>query len=141
MAVFVNSMHHVVHMVGYRADGLKFDQKDPDIQPGQARYVNQDHFGDNDWYIMVAYMKDAEIPDRIGVTQSTSGGGGSLGLTIAGFGGSVGASGSGTTYYSDGLAIVKTRPHELWQVVEDSNNMKWAFLPGGEYTSNSLHGW
>jgi hypothetical protein len=92
MAVFVNSMKHVVHMVGYRADGLKFKQKEADIEPGQARYVNQDHFGDNDWFIMVAYMKDAKIPKRIGVTQSTKGGGAGVGITIGGYGGTINAS-------------------------------------------------
>jgi hypothetical protein len=95
MAVFVNSMRHTVHMVGYRADGLKFTQNDPDIAPGQARYVNQDHFGDNDWYIMIAYMQGASIPDRVGVTQASQGGGVTIGIPDIG---SIGVSGSNTVY-------------------------------------------
>lgn len=147
MSVFVNSTKHVVHMVGYRADGLKFEQNDPDIEPGQARYVNQDHFGDMDWYIMVAYMKDANIPDRIGVTQATEGAGGSvqIGVTVAGNGGTISAGGNETktVYFSDGMGVVSSRPHQSWELVEEDHRGvgRWGFTKGGHYTAETLHGW
>ena len=68
MAVFVNSTNYMIHFVGYRADGIKFGQSDPDIYPNNARYINQDHFGDTDWYIVVAYEQGASVPDRVALS-------------------------------------------------------------------------
>ena len=110
MAVFVNSTNYMIHFVGYRADGLKFEQLDPDIYPNNARYINQDHFGDTDWYIVVAYEQGASVPGEVGVTAGTGGGGVSVGIA----GNSFGVSWSGGIYYSLGLAIVQTGPHDLW---------------------------
>jgi hypothetical protein len=140
MAVFVNATNYVIHFVGYRADGLKFGQWDPDIYPNNARYINQDHFGDTDWYIVVAYEQGASVPDRVGVTASSSGGGATIGVVVGGTGGTIGVSGSGGTLYSDGLAIVQTAPHDLWQVVEGPDR-KWGFVPGGTYSDSTLSGW
>ena len=143
MAVFINSTKHVVQMVGYRADGLIFDQDAPEIAPGQARYINKEHFGDNDWYFVIAYMKDAVVPDRIGVTQAVSGGGAGLGVTISGSGGSISVSGTKTTYYSDGVAAVSTLPHSTWELVERNHGRidEWGFTHGGKFTKDMLHGW
>jgi len=146
MAVFVNSTNYMIHFVGYRADGVEFDQWSPDIYPHNARYINLDHFGDTDWYIVVAYEQGANVPGAVGVTSSSSGGGASIGIGNGEFSASFGASGSTTTFYSLGLAIVQTGPHDLWQVVEDSdpssgNYRKWAFTPGGDWSSSTLSGW
>ena len=40
MAVFVNSTSYVIQFEGYRADGLKSEQYDPEIFPNNARYIN-----------------------------------------------------------------------------------------------------
>lgn len=144
MAIFLNSMTHghTVHMVGYRADGLKFEQNAPDIPKGKARYVNGDHYGDNDWYIVVAYMKDASIPDRIGVTQSTEGGGGAIGITVGGNGLTLNGAGTRTVFYSDGLAAVKAEPHDAWMLIEHPDEKKWAFVPCDQPVArDALMGW
>ncbi|MEQ8757487.1 MAG: hypothetical protein RID09_28720 [Coleofasciculus sp. G1-WW12-02] len=137
MAVFVNSTNYAIHFVGYRADGLKFEQNDPNIYPNNARFINQDHFGDTSWYIVVAYELGASIPDKVGLDSSTSGGG--LSVTIPGYG-SIGASVSGATLYSNGLAVVKAGPHDLWEVREDSKG-GWGFLKVSTYSKERLHGW
>jgi hypothetical protein len=136
MAVFVNSTNYIIHFVGYRADGLKFEQFDPEIYPNNARYINQDHFGDTDYYTVVAYEQDASVPGEVGVTTGTGGGGLSIGIA----GNSFGVSWSGGITYSLGLAVVQAGPHDLWQVVEGSNR-SWGFIPGGNYSDSTLSGW
>jgi hypothetical protein len=138
MAVFVNSTNYVINFNGYRADGLKFNQSAPDIYPNNARYINQDNFGDTDWYIVVAYEQGANVPDEVGITQGSAGGGVSISIPdVGGFG----VSWSGGITYSAGLAIVQTGPHDLWQVVENSDTRDWGFIPGGNYSDSTLSGW
>ena len=138
MAVFVNSTNYRIHFIGYRGDGLKFEQTDPDIYPYQARYINQDHYGDLDWYIVVAYEEGAQVPDKVGITTDGSSIGGTVSISIDGIG--FGVSGTKGIVYSDGLAIVQTGPHDLWSVVENPDR-KWGFIPGGNYSAETLNGW
>lgn len=138
MAVFVNSTNHVISFNGYRADGLNFNQSAPGIYPNNARYINQDNFGDTDWYIVVAYELGVSVPGEVGVTLGSGGGG--VSITIPDFGG-VGVSWSGGIEYSTGLAVVQTGAHDLWQVVEDPETRKWGFIPGGNYSDSTLSGW
>lgn len=150
MAVFIDSTNYMIQFVGYRADGLQFDQWAPDIYPNNARYINQDHFGDTDYYYVIAFEQGATVPGRVNPASSSIGGGagstsGGASITIPDVGG-FGVSYGGTIVYSLGLAIVETGPHDLWQVVEDSdpnseNYRKWAFTPGGNYYSSTLSGW
>lgn len=138
MAVFVNSTNYVIHFNGYRADGLSFDQSAPDIYPNNARYINQDNFGDTDWYIVVAYELGASVPGEVGVTQGSGGGGATIGIPDFG---TFGVSWSGGISYSIGLAIVQTGPHDLWQVVENPDTRDWGFIQGGNYSDSTLSGW
>lgn len=129
MAVFVNSTKHFMQIVGYRRDGLEFKQKSPDIPPGEARYINNDHYGDTSWYCVVAYQLGASIPDKIGVDSEEGVSFNVNGVNIP-----------STTYFSNSLAAVDTQPDGLWQVKENHEG-KWGFEPGGDFSPDTLHGW
>jgi hypothetical protein len=86
--VIHNEMDHAVELIPYRADGQRAETNSEVIAPGGYRLVNNDHIGDNSFYILVAFMKDSEIPPHIGVVQGTSGKGG--GITVGGSEGGTG---------------------------------------------------
>ncbi len=108
--LFANNLDVDVQFVTFRADGLPLKQDGPVIPPGVSRNVDTRQAFDLDWFIVLAFMKDAVIPPRLEVTQAVegSGGGASVGLTIGGTGGSIGAQGSKTetVYFSSGVAAL-----------------------------------
>ncbi|MEO1377859.1 MAG: hypothetical protein AAFW70_26990 [Cyanobacteria bacterium J06635_10] len=143
MAVFINQTPRKVQFVGYRADGLKFDQHDPSIYPGYARYINRDHYGDYPIYIVVAYMSGANVPDRLNIKQSNNNRAGAgleyKNIFIDNLGLKLDVGMNSTTYYSTGLAVTKTRFDSVWTLSEKRN--KWCFKPGGKFTNKMLCGW
>jgi hypothetical protein len=100
-----NIMKHTVKIQPYRADGLAAKTYSVDIGPDEWRLVNNDHIGDADYFFLVAFMNDSEIPERIGVTQGTWAKSGSVGFSIQGLGGiTIGGGEGGTKYYSSSMA-------------------------------------
>jgi hypothetical protein len=129
MAVFVNSTKRFMTIIGYRKDGNKFKQDAPEIPPGEARYINNDHYGDTEWYVAVAYQLDATIPSKIGVDSEEGVSFNINGINVP-----------STTYFSNSLAAVNTKADQLWQVKENDEG-DWGFVSGGDYSSDTLHGW
>jgi hypothetical protein len=75
MAVFVDATNYMIHFFGYRADGGEFDQWSPDIYPNNARYINQDNFGDTDYHYVIAFEQGANISGQVNTASSAPGGG------------------------------------------------------------------
>ena len=104
-AIFKNELQHVLQIVPYRADGLRAETNSPDIPPGKTRLVNNDHIGDADFYLVLAFMRDAVVPDRVGITQYQTSGGGSFGIGVEGlFGIELGGEGGNTYSLSSSMA-------------------------------------
>ena len=97
--------------VGRRSSSFGASHSDPDHH----------HYGDADYFFALAFMKGANVPPKIGIDAGTSsGGGGSLGISVASFGLSIGASAGGSgRVYSDEMAAVRCDPGSRWMLVEE----------------------
>ncbi len=100
-AVFKNELDHSILLVPFRADGLLVDTNNPVIAPGEYRLINNDHIGDAEFYIVLAFMAGAEIPPRVGVTQGVEGV--TVGVGLGGGGSAGGEGGSASIALTVGV--------------------------------------
>ena len=140
MAVVANQTGHVIRFEAYDANKQRMDQSDPPIQSGQARYVNQDHLGSADYFIMLAFYETEKFdaPPGVGIIQGVSGGGG--GISIAGWG--VSASATVTEAFSQPVGAAKVLRHAEWTLRQPGGpGTALIFEPGGNAKNSDLHGW
>lgn len=98
-----------LNMVAYDANKVKLTQSDPVIPFVRTRFVSTKHIGNTDFiYILIFFdTENFNPPPGMNIIQGQSGGGGSVGVTILGFGGSVGASATVTEAYSQPAAAIQ----------------------------------
>ncbi|MEM9808995.1 MAG: hypothetical protein AAF959_27385 [Cyanobacteria bacterium P01_D01_bin.56] len=145
MAVIINDTPRKVRIVGYRMDGLRFHQWDPEIYPKSARYINSDNYGDSKKYLVVAYHAGSNPPPKLGVGSAAQGlESGVITLNIPGIQPGISVSKSNTFFYSENVASAEVKPHDLWKLVEDRHGRFGLekCRPGTcSYNRKKLRGW
>jgi hypothetical protein len=65
-----NLIRGSVQLRPYLAGGAEAKTYSPDIDHDKWRLINNDHIGDGEFFFIVAFPADAEIPDKIRVEHS-----------------------------------------------------------------------
>jgi hypothetical protein len=116
-------------------------QDAPEIPHNGTRFVSTKHINKSEFIYLLIFFDTEQFsaPPGIGIKAGTHGGGGSLGVTILGFGINVGASATVTEAYSQPACCVQMTlnkitapagPTKLWSAWELTSN------PGGGEDGN-----
>ena len=93
----------------YDANKQRIEQDSPAIPYARTRYVSTQHIGSAPFVYLLFFFDSEQFnpPPGIGIIQGTSGGGGSIGISVNGTGVSLGASATVTEGYSQPTAVLK----------------------------------
>jgi hypothetical protein len=132
-----NQTQYDFRFVPYRLDGIVLEEDVPKINPGECFHLKNHKFKEIDAVIVLAFLKDSEIPPAVGVKEAMTGssGGGGFEISIAGFG--FGLSGDGgktkTKEYSSPIAHHVMGRNEAFIFQEtDPERHKYHFIKSPE---------
>ncbi|MCB0456840.1 MAG: hypothetical protein R2776_03215 [Flavobacteriaceae bacterium] len=98
-----------IRTVAYDANKVMLPQDAPEIPFSRTRFISTKHIGNTDFvYILLFFdTENFSAPPGIDIISGTQGGGGGLGVTILGFGISVGASATVTKAFSQPVSAIQ----------------------------------
>lgn len=117
-----------IRTVAYDANKVMLPQSAPEIPYARTRFISTKHLGKTDFIYLLIFFdtENFAAPPGIDIISGPSGSGGSAGITILGFGASVGASATVTKAFSQPVSAIQM---ELKQFpFKNGPTSKWSSL-------------